>query len=166
MDLLRAWEQVRTKTLLALVGPDMPGHPWDEGPRARAAAASPPLAGRVMLLGPSNDTAPLYRAADLAVVPSHWESFGISAVEAMATSLPVVASAVGGLTDYLVDDENGLLVPAQDPAAIATAVDRLSSDASLRVRLGQAARRTAEQFDERVVLGQFGALIDTLAASA
>ena len=166
MDLLRAWEQVRTKTLLALVGPDMPGHPWDEGPRARAAAASPPLAGRVMLLGPSNDTAPLYRAADLAVVPSHWESFGISAVEAMATSLPVVASAVGGLTDYLVDDENGLLVPAQDPAAIATAVDRLSSDASLRVRLGQAARRTAEQFDERVVLNKFGSLIDSLAGSA
>ena len=119
-----------------------------------------------MLLGPSNDTGPLYRAADLAVVPSHWESFGISAVEAMATSLPVVASAVGGLTDYLVDDENGLLVPAQDPAAIATAVDRLSSDASLRVRLGQAARRTAEQFDERVVLGRFGALIDSLARSA
>ena len=97
-----------------------------------------------MLFGPSNDTAPLYRAADLAVVPSHWESFGISAVEAMATGLPVVASAVGGLKDYLVDNGNGLLVAPQDPAAISAAVDHLSSDSSLRARLGVAARATAD----------------------
>jgi len=166
MDLLRAWERVSAKTLLVVVGPDMPGHPWDEGPQARAVAATPSLAGRVMLFGPASDTAPLYRAADLAVVPSHWESFGISAVEAMATGLPVVASAVGGLKDYLVDHENGLLVAPQDPAAISAAVDHLSFDSSLRARLGAAARGTAERFDERVVLGRFGALIETLAASA
>jgi glycosyltransferase involved in cell wall biosynthesis len=147
-----------------LVGPDMPGHPWDEGPRARELAADPRLSGRVRVLGPSSDPAPLYQAADLAVVPSHWESFGISAAEAMASGLAVVASAVGGLTDYIVDHENGLLVPARDPAALAAAIDSLVMDAALRTRLGAAARSTMAAYDQGVVLERFGALLDAIGA--
>ena len=162
IDLLDAWQRIATPALLVVVGPDMAGHPWDEGPRARALAADPSLAGRVVLFGASHDPAPLYRAADFAVVPSHWESFGISAAEAMSTGLAVVASAVGGLLDYVVDGENGWLVAPKDPAALAAAIDSVARDAALRRRLGAAAREAMQRFDERLVLERFGALIDRL----
>ena len=166
VDLLRAWQDVHSPATLAVVGPDMPGHPWDESVRAREIAGSPALTGRVIFAGATSDPAPLYRAADFAIVPSHWESFGLSAAEAMASGLAVVASAVGGLKDYIVDGANGLLVPAQDPAALARAIDRVAGDAALRARLASAARETSAKFDERVVLDRFGALLDHLAETA
>ncbi|HEX4565515.1 MAG TPA: glycosyltransferase family 4 protein [Vicinamibacterales bacterium] len=163
VDLLRAWQRVPAHATLAVVGPDMPGHPWDESVRAREVAASPSLAGRVIFHGATTDPAPLYRAADFAVVPSHWESFGLSAAEAMSSGLAVVASAVGGLTDYIVDGANGLLVPAQNPPALADAIVKLVNDPALRSRLAAAARDTVARFDERLVLERFGALLDQLA---
>jgi len=81
----------------------------------------------------------------------------------MASGLAVAASAVGGLKDYIVDGANGLLVPAQDPEPLAVAIQRLIADPALRTRLASAARKTAMQFDERVVLERFGALLDELA---
>jgi glycosyltransferase involved in cell wall biosynthesis len=163
LDLLRAWERVPAPATLVVVGPDMAGHPWDAGASARTLSASPPLSGRVILTGATTDPAPLYRAADFAIVPSHWESFGLSAAEAMASGLAVVASAVGGLTDYMVDGENGLLTPAQNPDALAAAIRRLIDDPGLRARLGTAARQTVAQFDERVVLGRLGDILDRVA---
>jgi glycosyltransferase involved in cell wall biosynthesis len=163
IDLLRAWERVEPPATLVVVGPDMPGHPWDVGAKAHELSASPALAGRVIFTGATADPSPMYRAADFAVVPSHWESFGLSAAEAMASGLPVAASAVGGLTDYIVDGVNGLLVPAQDPDALAAAIRRLIADDGLRASLGTAARQAVAQFDERVVLDRFGALLDRLA---
>ena len=85
---------------------------------------------------------------------------------AMASGLAVVGSAVGGLKDYIVDGSNGLLVPAQDPAALAAAIQRLVDEDALRARLASAARETAMQFDERVVLERFGALLDRLAEAS
>jgi len=163
IDLLRAWERVQPKATLVVVGPDMPGHPWDESAKAHELATSPALAGRVIFTGATGDPSPMYRAADFAVVPSHWESFGLSAAEAMASGLPVAASAVGGLTDYIVDRANGLLVPAQDPDALAAAIRRLIADGGLRASLGTAAREAVAPFDERVVLDRFGTLLDRLA---
>lgn len=163
VDLLRAWERVAAPATLVVVGPGMPGHPWDESVRAREIGTSPALRDRVIFHGATTDPAPLYRAADFAVVPSHWESFGLSAAEAMASGLPVVACDVGGLADYIVDGANGLLVGAQDPPALAAAIQRLIDDPALRARLAAAARETAMQFDERVVLERFGALLDRLA---
>lgn len=163
VDLLRAWDRVPPPATLAVVGPDMPGHAWDESARARELASAPSLAGRVVFHGATADPAPLYRAADFAIVPSHWESFGLSAAEAMASGLAVVASAVGGLKDYIADGTNGLLVPARDPAALGAAIQRVMGDAPLRARLASAARETSLQFDERVVLERFGALLDGLA---
>jgi glycosyltransferase involved in cell wall biosynthesis len=163
IDLLHAWQHVPGPAALVVVGPDMPGHPWDESGRAREVAASPSLAGRVIFHGATTDPAALYRGADFAVVPSHWESFGLSAAEAMASGLAVVASAVGGLTDYIVDDANGLLVPSKNPDTLAAAIQTLVNDPALRARLGSAARETVGRFDERVVLERFGALLDRLA---
>lgn len=81
-----------------------------------------------------------YRRAAVVVCPSRREGFGLACAEAMAYGKPVVASAVGGLLDLVVDGETGLLVPPRDPGALRQALERLLDDPVLRRRLGAAAR--------------------------
>jgi len=83
---------------------------------------------------------------DVAVVPSHYETFGLVALEALACGVPVIASAVGGLKEIIIDGDCGLLVPPGDAAALARAMRRLLTDEALRLRLGAAARSRARQF--------------------
>ncbi len=85
---------------------------------------------------------------DLFAMPSLGESFGVAAVEAGATGLPVVASRVGGVGEVVADGETGLLVPPADPKALADAILLLARDASLRQRMGKAARARVERFYE------------------
>ena len=88
-----------------------------------------------------------YAAADVCVVPSHYEPFGLVAIEAMASGTPVVASDVGGLQYTVVPEETGLLAPAQDEAAFAQAIARIVSNPEWRDELGAAARdRVQRQF--------------------
>lgn len=68
-----------------------------------------------------------YGAADVSVVPSHYEPFGLVAIEAMACGTPVIASDVGGLKFTVVPEETGLLVPPKDVDAFANAIDRILS---------------------------------------
>jgi glycosyltransferase involved in cell wall biosynthesis len=96
---------------------------------------------------PHHELAPLYERAAVVAVPSHREGFGVACAEAMAHGRPVVASAVGGLLDLVVDGETGLLVPPRDVAALRAALERLLGDANLRRRLGDAGReRVREHF--------------------
>ena len=69
-----------------------------------------------------------YTAADVCVIPSHYEPFGLVAIEAMACGTPVVASAVGGLKFTVISEETGLLVPAQDISGFAGAIERILTD--------------------------------------
>ena len=85
-----------------------------------------------------------YAAADATVVPSHYESFGMVALEAMACGSPVVASRVGGLTTTVQDGVTGRLVPEGDPAALAAAITALLDGTEGR-RLGQQATRWAAE---------------------
>ena len=85
----------------------------------------------------------LYEQAAVVACPSRREGFGIVCAEAMAHGRPVVATAVGGLRDLVIDGETGLLVAPRDPAALRAALERLLGDASLRRRLGAAARESA-----------------------
>jgi glycosyltransferase involved in cell wall biosynthesis len=87
-------------------------------------------------------------AADAVVVPSRREPLGLAAIEALASGTPVIVSAVGGLRDVVVDGENGILVPAGDPAAVAKALLRLS-DPALRRHLGQRGRESVKGHDLR-----------------
>ena len=162
LDLLEAWRLVaRRDALLVLVGPDMPAHPWDAGRKARAFVARHELEDCVRFAGPAPETAHLYRAADLFVQPSHFEAFGLSAIEAMASGVPVLASNVGGLRDFLVDNDNALLFEPRTPPSIADALTRALSDASLRARLaGKALETVTAEFDERVLMDRYARLIE------
>ncbi|AKG24664.1 glycosyltransferase family 4 protein [Calothrix sp. 336/3] len=85
-----------------------------------------------------------YAAADVCVVPSHYEPFGLVAIEAMASYTPVVASDVGGLQFTVVDGETGLLAPPEDHDAFAIAIDKIISNPAWRNKLGEAARKRVE----------------------
>jgi glycosyltransferase involved in cell wall biosynthesis len=92
---------------------------------------------------------PYLAAADLLVLPSRWESLPISLIEAMASGLPVLATAVGGVPELVHDGVTGRLVPPDDEPALAAALATLLEDRDRRERMGAAARRLA---DERFAL--------------
>ena len=85
-----------------------------------------------------------YAAADVCVVPSHYEPFGLVAIEAMASGTPVVASRVGGLKYTVVDEVTGLLASPQDESAFASAIAQILSNPSWQKQLGANARERVE----------------------
>jgi glycosyltransferase involved in cell wall biosynthesis len=85
----------------------------------------------------------IFRSADVVVCAPWYEPFGIVPLEAMACGVPVVAAAVGGLRDTVVDHATGLHVPPRDPEAIASALSLLLENPTLRKKLGQAGERRA-----------------------
>ena len=87
-----------------------------------------------------------YAAAEVVVMPSHYESFGMVALEAMACGTPVIASRVGGLAHLILDGETGYFVPSQDPQALAEKLRLLFIDDELRQRLGTRAAEYAHDF--------------------
>jgi glycosyltransferase involved in cell wall biosynthesis len=98
--------------------------------------------GAVGFVPPAQIGAFLERAAVVAC-PSRREGYGVVARQAMAYGRPVVATAVGGLAEAVVDGVTGLVVPPCDPAALRAALERLLGDGELRTRLGKAARSRA-----------------------
>ena len=97
--------------------------------------------------GLSRDILPAYyAAADVCVVPSHYEPLGLVALEAMASGTPVIASDVGGLKYTVVPQETGLLAPPKNEAVFADAIDRLLGDSLWRQQLGHTARQRVETY--------------------
>jgi glycosyltransferase involved in cell wall biosynthesis len=107
-----------------------------------------------------HDRLPLYyTAADVCVIPSHYEPFGLVAIEAMACGTPVVASAVGGLKFSIVPEETGLLVPPQNVEAFADAIKRILSDELWAKKLRrQASERVQRNFSWSGVAAQLSDL--------
>jgi D-inositol-3-phosphate glycosyltransferase len=118
-----------------------------EARRLTALAGRVGVAGRVRLLGRvgRGELPALYRSADLVVNVPWYEPFGIVPLEAMACGVPVVASAVGGLVDSVVDGVTGVHVPPRRPGLVAAAVAGLLADPERRAALGAAGARRARR---------------------
>ena len=101
---------------------------------------------------PRADVIKHYASADIFVLPSLFEPFGIVLLEAMAAGLPIVASGVGGIVDVVETGRTGLLVPPANPQALAGAIERLASDNTLCRNLSERGRVTAAQHSWQLVI--------------
>lgn len=113
---------------------------------------------------PHEQLADYYRAADVCVVPSRSESFGLVALEAAASGTPVVAAAVGGLRSLVVDGETGFLVEGREPCHFAAPVSRLFADPELRAHLGRAAWARSWRYSWSTTAARFRRLYADLTA--
>lgn len=127
--------KVPTRLLLVGDGPELPG--------ARQEAEALGLADRVHFLGHQTEVAPLLAVADLFLLPSLNESFGVAATEAMACGVPVIASDVGGLREVVVNGKTGFLFPPEDGEGMAVRAVELLRNHSLRRRIAEAATHHA-----------------------
>lgn len=141
-DIIRALPQVPGADLVVAGGPPGAGLATDPyAGKLRRLAAELRIADRVRLLGavPAHEMAAWYRSSDVVAATPWYEPFGISPLEAMACGVPVVATAVGGLTDTVVDGMTGDLVPPRDPRALSAALRHLLGDDMRREAYGAAA---------------------------
>ena len=148
-DVIRIFERVAREVdaVLLMVG---------EGPErsaAQALARRLGLADRVRFLGVYENIAELVARADVFLLPSELESFGLSALEAQACAVPVVGSDAGGLPEVVKHTETGFLLPVGDVEGMAARTLEILKDDELRREMGEAGRRRVESLfgAERVV---------------
>jgi D-inositol-3-phosphate glycosyltransferase len=146
---------------VAIIG----GDPWADDPepemaRLQQLRARLRIHDLVTFLGAKDQEAlpDFYAAAEMVVVPSHYESFGMVALEAMAMGRPVIASEVGGLAFLVRDNETGFHVPSRDPEALAEKIFQLLTEPACGELLGGNARRYAEQYAWPHIAGRMVAL--------
>jgi N-acetyl-alpha-D-glucosaminyl L-malate synthase BshA len=138
-DAVRALSEVlRTRPAVLLLVGDGP-----QRPEVEALVRTLGLGRQVAFLGEQRQMGRFYAQADLFLLPSEQESFGLAALEALASGVPVVATDVGGLPEVVRHGETGRLVPAGDPRALAEAVLDLLADEPRRLAMGRAARADA-----------------------
>ena len=140
MDVLAIFERVArvVPSRLAMIG---------DGPdrsRAEAFCRQHHLKDRVFFLGNVPNLEEIVGASDLFLLPSEHESFGMAALEAMASEVPVIATRAGGLPEVVADGETGYLLPVGDVDAMAERAIAILSDKVLHRRLGRAGRARAE----------------------
>jgi D-inositol-3-phosphate glycosyltransferase len=148
-DAVRAVAQLPDTELLVAGGPEAGSFDTDpEVRRLRALIAELGVADRVRLLGsvPHGELPALLRSADAVLCLPWYEPFGIVPLEAMACGVPVVAAAVGGLLDTVVDGVSGLHVPPRDPDTAARALAGLLADGPRRRRLGANGAHRAQRY--------------------
>jgi len=168
-DVLAALAALPDAELVVAGGPDR--DQLDADPEARRLlerAQDLGVADRVDLRGRVSraDLPALYRSADLVVCTPWYEPFGIVPLEAMGCGVPVVASAVGGLLDTVVDGTTGVHVPPRRPDLLAGAVRELLDDVPRRRRMGRAAARRARLYSWRRVAAATQRVYEEVAADA
>ncbi len=146
-DALRAIARVPAVELLVLGD-------GSERPALEREAETLGVSDRVRFVGAGtrDDVLRLFRAADAVLVTSAWENLPHTVLEALAVGTPVIATAVGGIPEVVVDGENGLLVPPHDVDAIAAAVARLVREEDLRRALAAAAPGSVDGLSEPRIL--------------
>jgi D-inositol-3-phosphate glycosyltransferase len=143
--LLRAAAMMEEDAQIVIVGGKLAGD--KELQHLRKLAAELKISRRVQFLGaqPQQDLPTIYSAADITVIPSYHESFGLAAVESLASGTPVVATRSGGLTTIIRDGETGYLVP-RCPGFFAEKLDGLLRNPDLLAQMRQAARPSVLRF--------------------
>jgi D-inositol-3-phosphate glycosyltransferase len=138
----------RSDALLLIVGGASGSDGDGEVERAHQLVDELGLHDRVVFVPPQphHILSTYYRAADVVIVPSRSESFGLVALEAAACGIPVVASAVGGLLSLVDHGETGFLVPQRDPALFAAAIDRILDDPALAATMSARAFERASRY--------------------
>jgi len=158
-DVIRIFAKVASQmdARLILVG-DGP-----EAPVAEETAAELDVLDRVTFVGVVDRVAPLLEAADLFLLPSATESFGLAALEAMASGVPVIASDVGGLPEVVEHGTSGYLAPVGDVDQMAKLAIELLSDWRRRKAFAHAAKeRAATVFDHRKIVPQYEAIYERI----
>ena len=140
LDCVRLLAQLNRETPSRLL---MVGDGPDRGP-AQALARELSVQDRVIFVGKQLSVAPLLAIADLSLLPSEMEGFGLAALEAAACGVPTIASDVGGLPEVIDPGSNGFLVPVGDVEAMSRAALSLFGDAEKQRAFGEAARHSAE----------------------
>lgn len=157
-DLLRALTLIeRSDWALTVVGGT---HPAEDGEVQALASRLPGL----QMLGrlPHPHVPGLMRSVDAIVVPSRYENFCNTALEAMASGLPIIGSRCGGIPDLVIDGWNGLLFSPGDSDALAAAITDLLEDPTKARKFGANGRRASMRFDWTVVVRETIALFDSL----
>jgi glycosyltransferase involved in cell wall biosynthesis len=135
-----------------------------DGPmRPRLEQLATELGAPVVFTGVRRDARALMGAADAVVMPSRWEGLPLTALEALASGTPLVATNVRGLRELLVNGENALLVP-EDPDALAEALRRILDNRELAARLSEAGLRVEGAGSDKALVESFLSLYERLAA--
>jgi L-malate glycosyltransferase len=153
-DAVRAFALLRARlpAKLVLIGDGQ------DRPEALHLARSLGVGPDVIPLGKQDDVATLLAAADLLLLPSGEEAFGLAALEGLSCGVPVIGTAVGGVPEVVRDGESGFLLPVGDTAGMAEAAHSLLANPSRLTAFRTAARRTAvERFDTRLIVPQYEA---------
>ena len=157
--LLRSAAMMEEKAQIMIVG----GKSSDDNDieQLKELAAQLKISNRVHFIGarPQHELPVIYSAADVTVVPSYHESFGLAAVESLACSTPVVATRTGGLTTVIQNNETGLLVP-RCPGFFAERLDSLLQNPTLLKQMSQAARPSVLQFSWKNVASKVQAMYE------
>ncbi len=133
--------------------------------RLKALALAYGVAARVRFLGWRTDPSALYRTADLCVFPSRHEPLGNVVIQAWAHGLPIIAAASQGPAALIRDGEDGLLVPIDDPDALATGIRRMLGDGTLRrAAVARGLARVTAEFSASAVVAQWQKLFEELGA--
>ncbi len=160
-DVVRVFHAVRQEepARLVLIG---------EGPErlfAQQLVRELELGDDVLFLGQQDDVQGLLACADLLLLPSEQESFGLTALEAMVARVPVIATSIGGLPEVVTDGEAGRLLPVGDVSGMARAALKLIRDPGSRKAMGRAGRERAKRhFRRELVVPRYEALYRRLAA--
>jgi len=124
------------------------------------------LQERVTMLGFIKDPWDYYPMLDLLVLPSRKETFGMVVIEAMAFGLPVVATNAGGVPEIVMDGVTGILVPPDDPEALARAISRIMSDRKMASEMGlQGRRRAVERYQLSTHIDQLESVLHQAAGN-
>jgi N-acetyl-alpha-D-glucosaminyl L-malate synthase BshA len=150
-DIIKAFcrisREVQSKLLLVGEGP--------ESTRCKIMVEKLKLEDKVFFLGRYDNIIPILNASDLYMLPSKSESFGLSALEALSCSVPVIGTNTGGLSEVVIDGRCGYLCDPNDIKSLANRALEILCDENLAKKIGHAARERAKLFDSSIIVPQY-----------